>query len=338
MQFERAGQYLPKILLFYRDTETLHDYVYAGMEMQAGNYNHARELFQGLKPYRAAEGMLRECDYREALSLMNEGQFDAAKKLFLALADYQDAADRVKQCDYNKALALVADGKYKPAIELFSKLGGYRDAKQQIKATYYSQAVSLANGRHYIEAIEAFKNADDYSDAAQQIGVVRELAYNEGLMAFEQAAYGLAREYFRAAGNYSDADMYRTVLDAVLLSSGNYDSDELQEIQCQKLMNLWEKAPARRLIAEKYMKQFLIGNWRNGQNFFELDGKKDGKRSRYSLSIYSGGKYYKIEGNTYYTGDDDSGWQAQMVFSIIDKNQIQVYTYKSGKTYTLYRQ
>ena len=154
--FEDASISISCTFLFYRDTNSLCDYVSAGRYLQVGFYQEAKQRFLALGEYRDAEKMALECDYQYACTLLTQGKYDAAKALFIKLQAYSDSSAMVLECDYQSAKKYLSNLNFNAASDIFKRLSQsqYRDSKQLVLETEYKRALEIYS--QY-----CFKNPED---------------------------------------------------------------------------------------------------------------------------------------------------------------------------------
>ncbi len=63
----------------------------ANSAMEAGNYDSAIEIFEGISFYRGSEYGIKECKYKKALALLADGNYEQAREGFEEMEDYKDA-------------------------------------------------------------------------------------------------------------------------------------------------------------------------------------------------------------------------------------------------------
>ena len=349
MDFAGASEAVGSSFLFYRDTATLTDYVSAGRYLQVGRFQEARDKFLALGDYRNAKDMALECDYQRACAMLKNREFHIAKPLFQTLGTYSDAKMMVMECDYQRAKDYLQNGSYAQARALFQQLSTYRDSDKMVMEVDYQHAVSIYDtfvksdsyAKQYqpIEAaLDIFRLLGGYSNSAQMLEQVKNEIYTEGQRIYQANLNDLGyiynfKYYFSMIEDYHDSILYLEIYNTMSTS------DEYME-QYHSLMRLWDFIPARQLIlSDAYISYYLVGTWRGEGRNIKIWEKSDGSLPGTS-DIPGANKngFYKISNLVFYLGSDERGWEKVFTIDVVDKDTIEIYAYKNGKTYTLSRQ
>lgn len=157
-------------------------YVSAGILLEKGKFDEAREVYADLGDYLdSAEMAEKGVSYEKAVFVLNcaetndmlalkdlgitvedldeseMGVYLKAKELFAELGDYKDAPEKITQIDtafadheekkrqdaYDLATDQLEQNKYLSARDAFSALGNYKDAPDMAKESLYRRASSL---------------------------------------------------------------------------------------------------------------------------------------------------------------------------------------------------
>ena len=169
-------------LIFTKVVVPARKYNAARALMDAGRYEEAIEVFEGLDGYKDSEEMIRQSregilqqKYDAAMALMEAGKYEEAIAAFTAL-DYGDSAEMVLRCKYEIALALMEDGRYEEAIAAFSALD-YGDSQDKI-----AECETAITDRTYNEAL-ALMAEGKYVDAA---AILKDLGYKDSAEKYEE--------------------------------------------------------------------------------------------------------------------------------------------------------
>ena len=361
--YSSARQEIAGSFDFYQDSIKLSYYINSAYFLELGYYDEAKTRFQSLGSYRDSQQMALECDYQKAKKFLNDGDMNRAKAIFGTLRDYLDSKTMVFECDYREAKQLLGSGKYDEAKALFTQLADfkYKDSNTMILETDYQNAVAIYNdfssaaddNKQKIEigkAVMLLESIKDYSDASDVLMKVNNEIYDYALSTISKCLefmelpdkpitdymnllvpyrknLGVAEKYFGLVSGYLDADNYMRVIGS-LRNSANYDDYNM-------LMQLWSFNPARRaILGNWYIHYFLEGTWKGDGHIFSF------YTVRIGISMYDGiiEDNYKIEGLIIYFGSDEKGWREMFKLNVVNQNTINIYAYKNGGTYTLYRQ
>ena len=145
-------------------------YAAADEKLEAGEYADAKARFEKLGTFKDSKDKVQECDYRPAMDLFNAGDYAAAKAAFLALGSYSSSADMAKECDYIPAKALYDAKQYADALNMFERngLAGYKDGKNIMNDCRYQLGKAEMLAGDYAAARDWFDAAGNYSDAKAQ--------------------------------------------------------------------------------------------------------------------------------------------------------------------------
>lgn len=216
--FTQAADIIPKLPLFYKDAENLQNYNYAGLQMEQGNYDKARQGFRDLEGFQKSEEMLKEVDYQEAFSILDSGDYDGAKKTFIKLGEYKNALDMLTECDYQKAADLVKKENFLGAYAILDDIQGYADVNDMLLLltdTIYYKGVELYESGDKSGSMRCFKAVDGYMDSDIYIKLIDaqnslgEEGYNDliQLAGFEDAVDIIMSDdfiYYYLLGRWSD--------------------------------------------------------------------------------------------------------------------------------------
>lgn len=347
--FTAAANATNSTLLIYRDTRTLCDYISAGLYLQAGYYQEAKEQFNALGDYHDAPEMALECDYRYAIAKMNSGQLDSARDMFTALKSYSDSETMAMECDYRKAIGLLRETQYTQATILFTELAknSYRNSETMKQEAEYQHAKAIfqefveadSEARKYKPiqpALDLLKSLGNYSDSAQLLEEVKNEIYLEGQRIFAENLTNGYQDlyylnfYFSMIWDYLDSSLYLRISNTI------YNGESLRW-QYNSLMELWDTTPGRLVIlSDLYISYFLEGKWRGDGCYFEIWEEGDSMPCSYDFPWNMKSGYYKIENLEFYQ-EHNNEWDKQFLMVVIDKDLMMIFSYKNGKTYMLSR-
>lgn len=338
-EFEAASS-----LLFIKPITRLHDeklvaYIEAGQLLEERNYSAAKQAFEDIPEYLSAAGLAKEADYRRAVQCADANDFDAAINIMSTLeeSNYKNAAEKVLEFQYREGVYLLLEGNaFGKANAIFTRLmeENYDGAEDMQKETQYLWALSFIEDGKYIIAYKRLASIEGYSDVDEIRRALEETIYAEGQSLYYKAEYSSASENFTCISDYADSEKYLTLISAHGFLARWSNPDET----VKKLEDIFyfEDASDLLLSNANFACQFLLGTWRtsDGSNYFKID--EDSFRSSYNLPSYSGSSF-NIENGIYSISSDSYGERAQFEFTLLTPNSMEVYCYRDGSTYILYR-
>lgn len=334
----------------YRDSMSLRRYAAAGQALQNGEYDTAKELFQGLGAYRNAPEMALACIYRSAELLRCGGQIQEAYALYQTLNTYADSADKQRECAYQMALDKTARfletgelADAQDALDSLAKLTGYGDADARLEALQqklYDTALEKTEKIFLWLRIYQLHFLDKIQNTAREI-----------------------TEIYALLPSYRDCDELQPVMEAlqqVADVASSYDA----------LLQYWDVPVANKiLLSNYYLGWHLRGRWAGSGKYFYHAADADELLASYTEGYpYYGaanfmrkipntgavdqdvfgvfcdipvisGKNYFIENRRLYTGARKGFWRMwkeSYAFTFTDADTI-VITDKDDKEYTLKR-
>lgn len=338
-------------LLFARITDW-HDpefnkYLAAGCLLEDRKYADAQSVFTALGDYRDAEQMVQESQYRRAAQLTDANEYDEALIIYndLKNAGYKDSEDCWYETRYRKAVYQLYElGESKVALDAFVGLSkeGYQKADAMISEAQYYLACDLIEEEQYINAYTILMQIDDYPLAS------------ETLSALKDTMYLLAQTYYYAGNNkeavkiferlrpYQNSDSYLTLIYSkggpiFALANGatvDYGVDALVKI-------FYFEDAADILVSQQSLAcDFLMGYWRTSDGYYYFEMKESASDEykywcSYNLPWFDGDGFTIIDG-IYYLSVNDTR-KKMFRFELLTPDSMNVYCYKNGKTYTLYR-
>lgn len=336
-------------LLFVAPITNLHDpalvsYIEAGQLMDARKNEDATAAFKALSGYLNADEMAMEADYRYALQCADANRFTDAISIMdsLSEAGYKDSKEKTLDLQYRKGVYLLQEkSAFEEARRIFSKLvnEGYTAAVEMRKEAEYLWAFDLYNEGSYVAAYEKYESIRDYADAEECLDALAGIMYYEGQSLYYEQSFEDAQNLFKCISPYEDSDDYLTLIEAHSKVFSRLSARIAEPIVEQLTAIFYFEDAAELLVSQQvFAKQFLRGTWRtsNGSYYFTIS---DDFSSSYNLPFtYNNYDYYKIENGTYIKYNKDGGSeQPQFQFTLITPDCMEVYCYKNGLTYTLYR-
>ncbi len=175
-------------------------YEMAGIALESGNRERAKELYNKLGSYRDSYQHYGALVYEDAEQLVENGDTENAKALYNKIGDYSDARQKYCALVYADAEKLVNSGKYSEASSVLSGISDYPDVAQLLNLCKYNIAQQYADAEDYENAIKLYSEIEDYSDAATQLWRAR-YSYAKKL-----SAYGRYDEAMALADMLGDSE------------------------------------------------------------------------------------------------------------------------------------
>lgn len=303
------------------------------------HFDAAYNEFISLGDFRNSPELAREVQYRCASYLADNSKFDDAVILYKRLGNYQDSQSLINETYYRKGLYQIACGEYEAALETFEQLqeDGYDPAAAMISTTYYEWGCSYLDQENFYDAYRILSKASDNPDAKELLTELREVVYLKAQLLYRENKLTEARKHFSIITPYSRCADYLLLIDA---KRHNYYSADLST----KLLDLIGFEDANDIILSSWAnaQTFLESNWKNGGTYLkfqQVSNQKASWRIEYNLPAdKSGGYFAVVDGDYYLAKQSTSEPVAIFHITIVNYNCIEVYIYKSGNYYTLYRQ
>ena len=277
--------------------------------------------------------------YIDAGQLLENREYAKSAEAFDALGDYEDAEELTNESNYRLALQYADKNDFSKSITLLEKLNksGHGDSREKIKEVQYRWAWSLIDDEKYIDAYKKLKNLGNYSDAKETLEVLTELIYVEAQALYSEQEYTEAANLFNHISPYADSKKYLVLIDA----RGSYAWRNPKET-AEKLADIFYFEDAAELLVSStdVACYFLLGKWTTsgGSYYFEMELRDDGEHSfwnSYNLPWYDGS--FTIEDGVYSVSNDSYEDKPQYRITLLSPDCMEIYCYKNGSTYTLYR-
>jgi len=166
---------------------------------------------------------------------------------------------------------------------------------------------------------------------------LEEVIFLEGQNLYYSEEYSEAKTLFDCISSYGDSKKYITLIDA-----RGYSALQDPVGTVKKLVDIFYFEDATELLLSDtdIACYFLLGTWRtsNGSYYFKIektDKSEHSFHSSYNLPWY-GGSFLVTDG-VYSVSNDSYDDKPQFRFTLLTPNSMEVYCYKYGTTYTLYR-
>ena len=302
--------------------------------------NRAVELLEKLQRGEYETGEPEET--AEADRLLAIGEYARAEQIFAKAG----LTEQVHACRYQQAHACLLEKNYEEAIRIYTELAkeGYRDSKNRLLDAEYFRIMQL------METGDAGLAADDsglsvysyaadlreagYPEAEKIYGYAVSALHKNGVAAFSAGDYESAEEIFSllSDGLHQDSDVYLALCSV-------YRNAELNDSQFELLLERTDLPAVKKALAANntIAFRFLEGEWRepHGQHFDFSDGHII--RDDFPRVVWEGG-YVDIEDGVIrrYT-DAHTTPREDKAFQVISRDQIALFCYVDGRTYTLNR-
>ena len=200
------------------------NYNSAVQEYNNGNYDSAKEKFEGMRDYLDSEEMIKKCIYGKAESSAASGNKQAAAELFQSIMDYSDSEVRYYETLKSYADDLYNDADYMEAINVFREIErtdeeNYKNSQQKI----YNQAERELKSKKYKNAMEKFEFINDYKDSGEK---AKECLYMLAKFDYESLKYRSALDKYNQLKGYKDVDNILKKLDILSKVISAAGSDE----------------------------------------------------------------------------------------------------------------
>ncbi len=318
------------------------DYRHAAQYADANEFDEAINIMSALeeKDYKDAADKVLEFQYRKGIFLLfEEENFVEATEIFAQLAEknYEGAEDMKNEAQYLWACSLLEEKNFVEATEIFTQLAkiNYDGAEDMLKESQYLWACSLVEAGDYVGAYKKLEGIKGYLDVNNVLFELEEVIYAEGQSLYHIGKYDKAREYFSCIPGYADSGEY-TVLIAARDAIWTYP-----EGAAKVLTDLFYFEDASELLVSStdVACYFLLGNWTtsNGSYYFKIEFTEDKSNfwNTYNLPWY-GGTFSIVDG-IYSVSNDSYTDKPQFRITLLTPDSMEVYCYKNGSTYTLYR-
>ena len=313
-------------------------YIDAGQLVVEHRYDEAVAAFDRLLTQPAAKAAIAETLYQKGVYSMTNGEYAAASLTFKGLGDYRDAAEREREARMQSAVKLAADGSYDEAIRVLLQLERekYEPANAAIYQAYLTMADAYAKDGKYADAFEACLKGEQYGDISVQLAEYRDAAYQEAAELYADGDNVKSKRLFLKLQDYERSKDYLLLIKIRANTYGNlYLTNE--EMKRSKSLAEFEDGATVILEYNNTAIAFLEGSWIGLNCYLTVD--KEGYMD-YNLPYFDYGDYYVIENGIMqvYPEKDVTAMKAFFRFTILSDNSIQVYAYKDGTTYTLFRE
>ena len=222
----------------YSASITANSYQKAVGFIEAGEYDEAIEIFEGLGEYKDSLDRINRINlqkkYLNAVALLEAKNYDDAYGEFLELGNYKDSLDKIEEIEqikaemeqikaemeqielesrYRKAVSLLKPGTYMRAYDEFAELGNYKDSQEKKKQAYfedkYEYITALIKQKDYEKADEVFIDSETYKDCPEMLDKIEQLKmrgrYEHAMELMEREDFSQACKIFGELGGYADS-------------------------------------------------------------------------------------------------------------------------------------
>lgn len=189
----------------------------------------------------------------------------------------------------------------------------------------YIDACMLMESGEYLQAFKAFEELAIPVPSSIKDNLVKKM-YAQAQDYYRNKSYTKAEEIFNILGNYSRSKDYLLLITCKKTENGKYYNDLLKLIGFEDTKQILTNYST-------YFNKYINGEWKSSDKKYFL--KIDGMFSvSYNLPAErASGSYHMIVCGLYVEDGKN-----QFKISVVDKNTISVYSYKSGENYKLIRQ
>ncbi len=161
-------------------------YTSGKMLLKKGEYGKALTNFQEVENYWDSKTYIKECAYCQAVQDMEDGNYENAKDLFNSLGLYKDSSGKYNECivainqpEYDKAMNLKNNEEYLLAINIFKSLDGWSDSSYQVEdcqnlynARQFETATQLFTDGNIAGSYRIFSDLGDYETSSDMVSAI----------------------------------------------------------------------------------------------------------------------------------------------------------------------
>ena len=244
--------------------------------------------------------------------------------------------------EYIDAGLLLSDGKYVEAAKAFKSLGDFENARDMQKLCLYNEGVRLFNAADYDGAIDVFTDLSGYRDADSLLSAVKtaktKATYEDAVADYRNGDLDAAEKRFLDTEGYEQTAVYQALIKAT--RNVETPDDETAEILLDAIG--FENAADLLMRNMDWGKYYLLGEFRDGSDKYVRFVKNDrgGHTCSYNLpndDLYNS-TFDVVDGEFIFIQAGTNKTRNIYRFEPIDRDSMNVYVYKDGKTYQLDRQ
>lgn len=216
----------------------------------------------------------------------------------------------------------------------FSEAKYYFDQLSEVEIDYpseyaYVKAGILMEEGQYDKALKEFKNLS-YPVPDTIMNKLTESVYSLGKASYRKKEYSRAQRFFLSVEDYKRSEDYVTLCKAHLSYSTNLYNELISLIGFEDVSEIL-------LSNALYADKFLEGMWRtqNKSNYFIM--YEDG-RTNYNIPSSVNSGTYRIVNGVYKLKNSWTEEKDCFSITVIEKDKIQIVSFKNYKKYILYRQ
>lgn len=320
--------------------------------LEAGELDKAYAIFVDLDNYKESATNRQEINYRKATKLLEAAKYDDAVTAFETLGDYKDSATLLKETLYRKAVKEAkSDSSFThlfTAFNLFNQLSNYSDAPVKAQETLVA-LVNLHLSKQYQKSyfptgLNQSQQLTAYNTVVAYINDNIERSFDEWRDC-SIADHSYARNVYDVLNTFPNGyeernqllNIFKVVKDYDYSSSGFYS---VYPDNKSAFNAVWDTALRENIMNDNWiLVGFLMGHWTTYDGRYYFDVEEDGYSS-FNLPWVdaTGREFYHIEDYIYYWGSNDNDKLVKVFdFTMTSPNEIDVYCFKDGYTYTLYR-
>ena len=241
--------------------------------------------------------------------------------------------------DYIDANKDYENGRYGTAAIKYEMLDGFLYSENKLENCYYQLANEYKNNSKYDTALTYYKELINSENQVYQNALDSFCTdiYAIACKLYDDGQYTEAEDIFMILKNESYLDSYKYYTLALLQQKkyGHGGDDDEYYIKSYSLSFYVNQIVGFKdgnsviLNNATYLGKFLIGYWYGSGYYFRMD--EDGYCS-YDLPNNNYDGYYSFEDGIFKIGS-----HPVFKFEILSSDKIEIYCYKNGSTYTLYR-
>lgn len=250
--------------------------------------------------------------------------------------------------NYLVGVSALDSMEYARAVKCFDNIKFVESAmpdmyKYAVYGEWYETG-KLSSKDTYINFLSLNSNSKTFKVPDDVMACFKEIVYQDACRKYQDEQNGkvdymaTSMSYFSLIPHYKDSDKYLTLIDAS---------------SCEDVLEIIDFKNAKEVLVSNssIAEEFLCGTWKtaDGAYYFSMQEREDGSHyASYTLPwVDMSNSYYCIRDGIYFLYDKSKGNffnindvdnKYVFKFTVINRNELLVYCYKDGSTYTVFRQ
>lgn len=182
------------------------DYLKAMDAYEARNYDEAVAIFTELGEYEESPAMLVKSIFGQATLAYEQGNYDNTYSYLDQIPAYEETEDFRLKTDYAVAVDLFEAGEYKEADSRFEEMLTYEDAVDYAGKSLWAMADALEEEDYEGKLALMYHALEIGYDCEKEWNTYCDSIYEQGMTAFDEEEYGVAKKYFDYLVTYEYSD------------------------------------------------------------------------------------------------------------------------------------